>query len=496
MAGKRTEDDHFDRYLAMALEDPVRADSERRDREVARFPALKRLDGLKEAYIKAMGGQDSYQRFIRTANPNAPAYNPKETLPFEIDSNCYDYAVNDLDYVGSASSPAMPDNTPIRGTNKDLGRYIPALIGGVEKDGAHYIEPNELKHWAQNGLRSSHYLMAMYVRPQDINHNYSNAFDFHFVRQNQQGGFSHKQSFLPVTNRDFSNKLITDPLQMDLNNYVFAGFFAVPKNGMDVGSGMHHARSGNMTLAPDLRRKLDKESGQELRDQKQDSLGWEDERKLAETSPLLAASYEGDVAAVEAFISGGADVNAKGYFVYQDDTFRVRTFSTAASATPLMVAAQGQHKEVVARLLAAGADPDILGQHGWTALEYASGESQYLPTKEQKTNGEVYVMLKSRTGIMGRVNSAINTLGGLFDDNKKMALVNQLKPIMSQLQGYNFWDKNDDGVIEPRELADVLIANGITSLKDTNLDRTINVQELVQQWNARMNEQKRGGSRE
>jgi len=65
----------------------------------------------------------------------------------------------------------------------------------------------------------------------------------------------------------------------------------------------------------------------------------------SEYSPLYVAAEKGDLAKVEEQIASGADVNIKG------------TYGMSA----LQAAADGQHAEVVNALLEAGADPDISG---------------------------------------------------------------------------------------------------------------------------------------
>lgn len=64
---------------------------------------------------------------------------------------------------------------------------------------------------------------------------------------------------------DKSGRSITDPLRADLEDYQFVGFFAVPKNGLDVGEGQRYNVSGNANLSPEQRRARDWEGDESLR---------------------------------------------------------------------------------------------------------------------------------------------------------------------------------------------------------------------------------------
>ncbi len=84
---------------------------------------------------------------------------------------------------------------------------------------------------------------------------------------------------------------------------------------------------------------------------------------------LVAAAESGDLAAVQAALAAGADV----------DQIRTRTTGWQVGEplrrveTALSIAARDGHTEIVRELLAAGADPDIICTSGGTALIVATG---------------------------------------------------------------------------------------------------------------------------
>lgn len=79
-------------------------------------------------------------------------------------------------------------------------------------------------------------------------------------------------------------------------------------------------------------------------------------------TPLLVAAAEGQTDIVEMLIRSGAGVNRKAVGDEEDE---------GAGWTALMVAAMGDHEEVVRQLLAAGADPEATNDAGETALDIA-----------------------------------------------------------------------------------------------------------------------------
>ena len=81
----------------------------------------------------------------------------------------------------------------------------------------------------------------------------------------------------------------------------------------------------------------------------------------------------GDIEAVKEFLAVGADVNAK------DDEF---------GTTPLHLAVQETHKEIVELLIAKGANVNVKDDGGKTPLDYAEGEIADLLRKHGGKTGE------------------------------------------------------------------------------------------------------------
>jgi ankyrin repeat protein len=74
------------------------------------------------------------------------------------------------------------------------------------------------------------------------------------------------------------------------------------------------------------------------------------------STPLHCAAWKGNVAAVEALLDAGADIDAES----QNDHY---------GTTPLHAAAHGNQKEVAAILIARGANLKAVNMHGRTPLD-------------------------------------------------------------------------------------------------------------------------------
>jgi uncharacterized protein len=75
-------------------------------------------------------------------------------------------------------------------------------------------------------------------------------------------------------------------------------------------------------------------------------------------TPLHLAAFFGRSEATELLLARGAEVDALG--------------TGWMTGTALHSAASGRHRDVIALLLEAGADPDVRQSHGWTALHAAA----------------------------------------------------------------------------------------------------------------------------
>ncbi len=112
--------------------------------------------------------------------------------------------------------------------------------------------------------------------------------------------------------------------------------------------------------------------------------------RVIPSTPVADAAMRGDLKAVEALIARGEDVNAaqgdgmtalhwaaeRGDLAMAQDLLKAKAGVAATTRigayTPLHLAARGGHGEIVAALLAAGADPNAFTETGVTALHLAS----------------------------------------------------------------------------------------------------------------------------
>ena len=84
-------------------------------------------------------------------------------------------------------------------------------------------------------------------------------------------------------------------------------------------------------------------------------------RNVEGRTPLMHASFEGDLDRVIALLDEGSDPNDR----------------DAGGDTALMFASMGGHFLVVKMLLAHGADPLARARNGWTALRFAESRYQH-----------------------------------------------------------------------------------------------------------------------
>jgi hypothetical protein len=132
----------------------------------------------------------------------------------QLRNNCYSYAINHPDNPpGWKSSPGEAAGLGIAKKNKFDAKDLTRL---VEKDGLLPAGDTPVQ-------KKGYYLVALFVIPQD---------DFHFLRQDKDGKWSHKPGDEEVTNVDFKDKLITDPKQAALGKYQFVSYFYVPEGGL------------------------------------------------------------------------------------------------------------------------------------------------------------------------------------------------------------------------------------------------------------------------
>jgi hypothetical protein len=130
--------------------------------------------------------------------------------PMVINHNCYDYAFNHYDPIQRITS--QPGNLP-NSVRDTLGNdYTCALTDSrLERDHDNSNTGKDLLFAKSDTVCPKHmYKIALVMDPDD---------DYHFLRQNADGTWSHKPGSGLVTNRDFSGNIITDPQTANMNSH-------------------------------------------------------------------------------------------------------------------------------------------------------------------------------------------------------------------------------------------------------------------------------------
>ncbi len=162
----------------------------------------------------------------------------REEFGYEKYATCYTYAMNDNDGIdswwagdsGRPGSRAAVDQAMNEAENaRDYPAFQKAVMKGLVADGASDAGPDALP-------KEGYYRVAVYTLYNDKPSGDSGLYDYHFVRENQEGGWSHKFGTTPVTDLDRDGKKIEDPKTANLGRYQFIGFVYVPEGGLDVGS--------------------------------------------------------------------------------------------------------------------------------------------------------------------------------------------------------------------------------------------------------------------
>lgn len=149
---------------------------------------------------------------------------------FQEQTNCYSYAMNDMDrYSESGDQPGFR-SLGKRPSASNYQDYKKELLDGVYADGA--IPGGE-----NAGIIPGYYRVAVFsMPPERMEKGESNTnMDFHFVRENGDGTWSHKPGRMGVTDLDQDHKTITDPKTANIGGYDFITFVYVPEGGLDVG---------------------------------------------------------------------------------------------------------------------------------------------------------------------------------------------------------------------------------------------------------------------
>lgn len=167
---------------------------------------------------------------------SAPRFEPDRWNARPEVANCYVYAANDFNprysdrYTGMdpgnfADFPADLDLSSNSG--REMRRYANWLIEGAVRDGM---------QWTGNNATAApgHYKIALFVAPGNPHSTREEHMDYHWVRQDADGTWSHKFGSQPVRNTDLAGRAITDPRRAAFGNYRFVGFFDVPQGGINL----------------------------------------------------------------------------------------------------------------------------------------------------------------------------------------------------------------------------------------------------------------------
>lgn len=149
------------------------------------------------------------------------------------ETNCYAYALGlDIKESQICSRAYQPGN--ISGTS-DLDRFkeyflYSDLIIGLEKDlEALSISYREIEPTEQ--IKSDEWKIALMVENYNKNIFDGSLFNFHFLRTNKNGIWTHKSSYLgPISKKDNLNQIIIDPRECDLFSYEYKKCYALSLN--------------------------------------------------------------------------------------------------------------------------------------------------------------------------------------------------------------------------------------------------------------------------
>ena len=146
---------------------------------------------------------------------SGPSYNPQEwnTDKLQRVSNCYSYALDD---VNNGKNDKHQPGMYRFGTFASEPYRAPDLIYRVLSDNPS-IRSVDISDIPPNGF----YRVVLFIGPGD----------YHFMRQDVDGYWSHKPGRQKATNTDWSGNRITDPLTANTGSYIgYAGAFHVPNN--------------------------------------------------------------------------------------------------------------------------------------------------------------------------------------------------------------------------------------------------------------------------
>jgi len=183
--------------------------------------------GTSRSTIRALGQGNSF-----CAAWNAIEGKGREAL--DLANNCYSYAVGNLPAIVDTDKRTSEISAPQPGDASGLPKHILVLLQHkslsfwiklAERDGLKRLDVP--KDALLPELGPGHRLVALVYSMR--------RHDYHWLRQEGDGLWSHKRGRHAPISHDFSRQLIVDPRRADLGDYDAPPvFFAVPKMGIEV----------------------------------------------------------------------------------------------------------------------------------------------------------------------------------------------------------------------------------------------------------------------
>lgn len=132
---------------------------------------------------------------------DGPTYNPDVFNRMSKTHNCYDYAINNRKTQSEKKHPGHTKyGNELDGSNVHTCSQMELRLKADHPE----LEKVELHKECPVGK----YKIGMMIDPED---------DYHFIRQDNNGLWSHKPGSANVRNTDFQNKLLKDPSSADFN---------------------------------------------------------------------------------------------------------------------------------------------------------------------------------------------------------------------------------------------------------------------------------------
>ena len=132
---------------------------------------------------------------------DSPIYNPSLFDNNKQTHNCYDYAMNNSRKQYEKTHPGHTKlGNDLDGSNVHSCNQMETRLD---------LDHPELEKISyEKECPEGKYKIGMMIDPND---------DYHFIRQDRDGNWSHKPGSSNVRNTDFSNVLLTDPTKADFN---------------------------------------------------------------------------------------------------------------------------------------------------------------------------------------------------------------------------------------------------------------------------------------